>query len=110
MAKGRVLLVKESSITVISQNETDYISLTDMTTGFNEGSGLIGKWITNKNTLEYLGVWEKINNPVFNYTEFGVIGREAGTTLLFLHGWCIDGTYWEKQVDYFSKDYKIIEK
>jgi hypothetical protein len=50
-----------------------------MTTGFNEGSGLIGKWITNKNTLEYLGVWEKINNPVFNYTEFGVIGREAGT-------------------------------
>ncbi|HBY02464.1 MAG TPA: DNA-binding protein [Rikenellaceae bacterium] len=79
MAKGRVLLVKESSITVISQNETDYISLTDMTTGFHEGSGLIGKWITNKNTLEYLGVWEKINNPVFNYPEFGVIGREAGT-------------------------------
>ena len=79
MAKGRVLLVKESSITVIRQNETDYISLTDMTTGFNEGSGLIGKWITNKNTLEYLGVWEKVNNPVFNYTEFGVIGREAGT-------------------------------
>lgn len=79
MAKGRVLLVKESSITVIRQNETDYISLTDMTTGFSEGSGLIGKWITNKNTLEYLGVWEKVNNPVFNYTEFGVIGREAGT-------------------------------
>ena len=79
MAKGRVLLVKESSITVIIQNEIDYISLTDMTTGFHEGSGLIGKWITNKNTLEYLGVWEKINNPVFNYPEFGVIGREAGT-------------------------------
>ncbi|AGY54575.1 hypothetical protein BRDCF_p1948 [Bacteroidales bacterium CF] len=78
MAKGRVLQVKESSITVISQNETDYISLTDMTTGFNEGSGLIGKWITNKNTLEYLGVWEKVNNPIFNYTEFGVIGHEAG--------------------------------
>ncbi|MFA5433517.1 MAG: KilA-N domain-containing protein, partial [Candidatus Paceibacterota bacterium] len=79
MAKGRILQVKESSITVINQNETDYISLTDMTTGFNEGSGLIGKWITNKNTLEYLGVWEKVNNPIFNYTEFGVIGREAGT-------------------------------
>ncbi len=79
MAKGRVLQVKESSITVISQNETDFISLTDMTTGFNEGSGLIGKWITNKNTLEYLGVWEKVNNPIFNYTEFGVIGHEAGT-------------------------------
>jgi hypothetical protein len=50
-----------------------------MTTGFNEGSGLIGKWITNKNTLEYLAVWENINNPNFNYPEFGVIKREAGT-------------------------------
>lgn len=50
-----------------------------MTTTFKEGSGLIGKWITNKNTLEYLGIWEKINNPNFNYPEFGVIGQEAGT-------------------------------
>ena len=79
MAKGRTIQVKESAITVISKNETDYISLTDITASFNEGSGLIGKWITNKNTLEYLGVWEKVNNPVFNYPEFGVIGREAGT-------------------------------
>jgi hypothetical protein len=44
-----------------------------------EGSGLIGKWITNKNTLEYLGVLEKINNSNFNYPEFGVIEKEAGT-------------------------------
>ncbi|HOJ90047.1 MAG: KilA-N domain-containing protein [Saprospiraceae bacterium] len=79
MAKGRQIQVKETDITVISQNDTDYISLTDMTSTFNEGSGLIGKWITNKNTLEYLGIWEKINNVNFNYTEFGVIGRDAGT-------------------------------
>lgn len=79
MAKGRILQINESEITVISQNETDYISLTDMTTTFKEGSGLIGKWITNKNTLEYLGIWEKINNSDFNYPEFGVIGQEAGT-------------------------------
>ncbi len=78
MAKGRILQVKESKITVITQNETDFISLTDMTAGFSEGSGLIGKWITNKNTLEYLGVWENINNPNFNYPEFGVIGGESG--------------------------------
>ena len=78
MAKGRILQVKESAITVISKNETDFISLTDMTASFNEGSGLIGKWITNKNTLEYLGAWENINNPNFNYPEFGVIGQEAG--------------------------------
>lgn len=78
MAKERILQVKESTITVINQNGNDFISLTDMTAGFNEGSRLIGKWITNKNTLEYLGVWENIKNPNFNYPEFGVIGREAG--------------------------------
>ncbi|MBK8721939.1 MAG: KilA-N domain-containing protein [Saprospiraceae bacterium] len=79
MSKGRILQVNNSDITVISQNESDYICLTDMTSTFKEGSGLIGKWITNKNTLEYLGIWEKINNPIFNYTEFGVIGNESGT-------------------------------
>jgi hypothetical protein len=79
MAKSSKLNVNESDITVIHLNETDYISLTDMTSSFKEGSGLIGKWITNKNTLEYLGVWEKINNKDFNYPEFGVIGQEAGT-------------------------------
>ena len=79
MAKSRVLNVNESNISVIHENETDYISLTDMTVSFREGSGLIGKWITNKNTLEYVGVWEKINNPNFNYPEFGVISQEAGT-------------------------------
>lgn len=79
MAKSRILQVRESPITVVTENEIDFISLTDMTTSFKEGSGLIGKWITNKNTLEYLGVWEKINNKNFNYSEFGVIGQEAGT-------------------------------
>jgi hypothetical protein len=49
-----------------------------MTKGFDEGSGLIGKWITNKNTIEYLGIWEKINNENFNYPEFGVINQNSG--------------------------------
>lgn len=79
MAKSRILHVKQSSITVLTHSETDYISLTDMTSSFKEGSGLIGKWITNKNTLEYLGVWEKINNSNFNYPEFVVVEHEAGT-------------------------------
>lgn len=79
MTKSRILQVKESTISVITQNEIDYINLTDMTASFREGSGLIGKWVTNKNTLEYLSVWERINNPDFNYPEFGVIEQEAGT-------------------------------
>lgn len=78
MARNKKINVKGTEITVFAQNETDFISLTDMTTGFKEGSGLIGKWITNKNTMEYLGTWEKINNPDFNYPEFGVIELEAG--------------------------------
>jgi KilA-N domain len=78
MARNKKINVNGTEITIFAQNETDYISLTDMTGSFKEGSGLIGKWITNKNTLEYLGTWEKINNPGFNYTEFGVIEQESG--------------------------------
>jgi hypothetical protein len=93
MAKGRFLQVKEAEIAVISENEVDYISLTDMTSTFKEGSGLIGKWITHKNTLEYLGIWEKINNSNFNYTEFGVIGKDAGTNRFIMSvGQWIDRT------------------
>src|SRR5690606_3057108 len=78
MAKNKKINVKGTEITIFAQNEVYIISLTDMTASFKEGSGLIGKWITNKNTLEYLGIWEKINNPNFNYPEFGVIEQEAG--------------------------------
>lgn len=64
-----------------------------MTGSFREGSGLIGKWITNKNTLEYLGTWEKINNPIFNYPEFGVIAQSAGTNRFMMSvGQWIDRT------------------
>ena len=78
MAKNKSIHVKGAEITIISQGETDFISLTDMTSNFNEGSGLIGKWITTKNTLEYLSIWESINNTDFNYPELGVIEKEAG--------------------------------
>ncbi len=84
MAQNRILQIKDTTISVVSHDDVDYISLTDMTTGFNEGSGLIGKWISNKNTLEYFGVWEKINNPIFNYPEFGVIENSAGTNRFIL--------------------------
>ena len=84
MAKNKTITVKGTEISVINQDETDYISLTDMTRNFNEGSGLIGKWITTKNTLEYHAIWESINNADFNFTEFGVIKKEAGTNRLTL--------------------------
>ena len=87
------LNVNNSEIRVIASNETDFICLTDMTASFTEGSGLIGKWITNKNTLEYLGIWEKINNAIFNYPEFGVIEQSAGTNRFIMSvGQWIDRT------------------
>lgn len=78
MTKKTRIHVKGTDIFIITQENTDFISLTDMTASFMEGSGLIGKWITNKNTIEYLGTWEKINNSDFNYPEFGVIEKESG--------------------------------
>jgi hypothetical protein len=78
MAKSEKVFVKDKYITVITYENNDFISLTDMASGVNEGSSLIGKWISNKNTLEYLGIWERINNPDFNYPEFGVIEKDAG--------------------------------
>lgn len=94
MAKSRIIQVNASPITVVTQDESDFISLTDMTSTFKEGSGLIGKWITNKNTLEYLGVWEKINNKDFNYPEFVVIGQEAGTNRFIMSvGQWLDRTH-----------------
>ncbi|MBK9151558.1 MAG: KilA-N domain-containing protein [Saprospiraceae bacterium] len=93
MANNKNIEVKGSQISILVQNEVDYISLTDMTGSFKEGSGLIGKWITNKNTLEYLGIWEKINNPDFNYPEFGVIEQEAGVNRFIMSvGQWIDRT------------------
>ncbi len=70
--------VQDTEITILVKNETDYISLTDIAGGFKERSALIGKWITNKNTLEYLAIWEKINTADFNYTEFEVIEKSSG--------------------------------
>jgi len=69
--------VEETIIHLTQHNKEDYISLTDMLK-YKESGGLIFKWLSNKNTIEFLGVWEEIYNPNFNYTEFGVIMSEAG--------------------------------
>ncbi len=56
-----------------------------MRSNFNEGSSLIGKWITTKNTLEYLSICESINSTDFNYQEFGVIEKEAGVNRFIIN-------------------------
>ena len=64
------LKVQDVEINIRVINEADYISLTDMTINQEEGSRLIEKQLTNKNTIEYLGVWEELSNPNFNSPEF----------------------------------------
>lgn len=78
MAKNKTLFVKGTEITVFQNGNTDFISLTDMVKGFEDGLVLIEKWLRNKNTIEFIGIWEEINNPVFNSLEFGGIKNEAG--------------------------------
>lgn len=62
--------VETTEITIISHNEKDYISLTDMVRPIENGLALIEKWLRNKNTIEFLGIWEKMYNPLFNSPEF----------------------------------------
>lgn len=78
MSKNIKITIKGSEITIIKYHGDDYISLTDMVRSFEGGSVLIEKWLRNKNTIEFIGIWEQINNPSFNSPEFGGIMNEAG--------------------------------
>lgn len=62
--------IQNTEVTVISIDERDYISLTDMVRNIENGSALIEKWLRNKNTIEFLGIWEEMYNPNFNSPEF----------------------------------------
>lgn len=58
--------VDGKEIPVLSIHEKDYISLTDMVKDLENGLVLIGNWLRNRNTIEFLGIWEEIYNPDFN--------------------------------------------
>ena len=70
--------VQGKEITIISADDQDYISLTDMVRNTENGLALIEKWLRNKNTIEFLGIWEEIYNPDFNSPEFEGIKSQAG--------------------------------
>jgi len=71
------ILVKDTEITVVQVNSNDYICLTDMMKA-KDGDFFVTDWLRNRNTLEYLGIWETVNNPDFNYGEFAIIRNQAG--------------------------------
>jgi len=78
------IIVGNTEISIVSVNEKDYISLTDMVKNIENGLSLIEKWLRNKNTIEFLGIWEEMYNPDFNSLEFGGIRNEAGTNRFLL--------------------------
>ncbi len=82
--KRSTIKVQGTSIGVLSQPDGDYISLTDMVRNFDGAGALIEQWLKNKDTVLFLGVWERINNPGFNSLEFEGIRNEAGRNSFFL--------------------------
>ena len=72
------ITVEKSEITVIQINDDDFISLTDIAHSQME-EHIIIKWLSLKSTIEYIGEWEALFNPNFNYTEFGTIRNSAGS-------------------------------
>ena len=83
-AKKTTIEVQGAAITILSKEEGDYISLTDMVRNFEGGGALIEQWLKNKDTVLFLGVWERLHNPDFNSLEFEGIRNEAGRNSFFL--------------------------
>src|SRR3990170_6775182 len=82
--KKSTIEVQGTAIGILSQPGGDYISLTDMVRNFDGGGSLIEQWLKNKDTVLFLGVWERIHNPDFNSLEFEGIRNEAGRNSFFL--------------------------
>lgn len=72
--KHSTIKVLDNNITITPEN---YISLTDMLKS-KDGDFFISDWLRNRNTVEYLGIWERVHNPNFNYGEYATIRNQAG--------------------------------
>ena len=77
MKSKQTINVKGLEVAVVRFNDNDYISLTDMLKA-KEGDFFISNWLRNRNTLEFLSIWEEIYNPDFNCAEFDIIKSSAG--------------------------------
>ena len=75
--KNKQITVNDNQISVIKVNGQDYICLTDMVRG-EEGTDHIKNWMRNRNTVEFLGLWEQMHNPSFKGVEFDTFRKEAG--------------------------------
>ena len=93
MAKNKTILVKGTEITIMRKGDKEYISLTDMLKA-KDGDFFISDWLRNRNTVEFLGIWESVYNPDFNYGEFATIKSQAG-----LNNYRISVKEWEEKTN-----------
>ena len=80
MAKKSEIIVKDVVIKTMTKGGADYICITDIARQKNvvDPNGVIGNWMRNRNTIEFLGIWETLHNPSFNPLEFEGFRKEAG--------------------------------
>ena len=91
MAKKNEIIVKDVVIKTMKKDGIDYICITDIARQKNAGdpNGVIGNWMRNRNTIEFLGIWETLHNPNFNPLEFEGFRKEAG-----LNAFTLSPTHW----------------
>lgn len=77
MAKNKTINVKGTDVTILNKEGKEYISLTDMLKA-KDGDFFISDWLRNRNTVEFLSIWETVYNPSFNYGESAIIKSKAG--------------------------------
>ncbi len=82
--KISTIIVQGTDISILTKADLDYVSLTDMVRNFDGGSALIEQWLKNKDTVLFLGVWERTNNPDSNSLEFEGIRNQAGRNSFYL--------------------------
>ena len=87
------ITVLGNDITFMDKDEQQFISLTDMLKA-KDGDFFISDWLRNRNTVEFLGLWESIYNPNFNYGEFAIIKSRAG-----LNNYKISVKEWSKKTN-----------
>ncbi|MBP3763257.1 MAG: KilA-N domain-containing protein [Bacteroidales bacterium] len=91
MAKRNIITVKDTNIRTMSKDGVDYICITDIAKQRNsiDPNGMIANWMRNRNTIEFLGLWETLYNPNFNPLEFEGVRHNAG-----LNAFTLSPTQW----------------
>lgn len=86
MAKNSKIIVQKTEISIINNIMGEYISITDIAKYRNqkEPSSILNNWMRNRSTIEFLGLWEKLNNPNFKPIEFERFRNEAGSNYFVL--------------------------